>query len=201
MFSIIIKIILHENENENVNDGNFQRYESIFEAVNSGDLNRVKTLVGGNPEAVKAKCPFSGKTQLHVVVTCGHLDIVEELVKLMNDEDLMIPRKDNYTVLAAAIEIRNESIAKCLIGRNQELLVTKSFNLPVVQAVIFGQQDLAHYLYRVTPPDALTEQENGLYGVELTSACMYRKYFALHRYPLAFAEAFPTFVLDSPCTD
>ncbi|EXB44304.1 Kinase D-interacting substrate of 220 kDa [Morus notabilis] len=158
---------------------NFRQHRLLFDAVRHGNWETAKTYLHQHPDAVRARIDISGKTPLHVAVSDGHLHIVEELVQLMTEEDLLTRRKDGFTVLAAAIEIGNISIAKCLIRKNKKLLSIerRSSEIPVIIAVRLNFHEMARYLYTETPEEDLKLRDNGKIGSFLISECIYRNHF------------------------
>lgn len=56
-------------------------------------------FISSDPEAVIAQISISGSTALHIAIFEGHSNIVDELVKIMSEENLKIKDTDDYTVL------------------------------------------------------------------------------------------------------
>ena len=56
-------------------------------------------FVSSDPEAVIAQISISGSTALHIAIFEGRMNIVDELVKIMSEENLKIKDTDDYTVL------------------------------------------------------------------------------------------------------
>ncbi|EXB44300.1 Ankyrin repeat-containing protein [Morus notabilis] len=177
---------------------NFRQHRLLFDAVRHGNWETAKTYLHQHPDAVRARINISGKTPLHVAVSDGHLHIVEELVQLMTEEDLLTRRKDGFTVLAAAIEIGNISITKCLIRKNKKLLSIerRSSEIPVIIAVRLNFHEMARYLYTETPEEDLKLRDNGKTGSFLISECIYRNHFDI---PIHLLERSPglAIILDS----
>ena len=160
------------------NDG-FQRYRPFFNAVRDNDWNAAKTFLDQHPDALRATIAFSGKNALHVAITAGHESIVEELVELMTEQDLEMKNSYGSTVLSTAIkETASVAIAKCLIGKNKKLLSISNerHDLPVIEAVRLNQQEMARYIYSVTPEEDLLSRENGTQGSNLIFRSMNSKY-------------------------
>ena len=157
----------------------FQRYEPFFKAVYRGHWDTAKLFLDQHPEAVRVRIPGLGKNALHVAVTEEHLQVVEGLSGRMTEQDVEMQRNDGFTVLAAAIEVGNLAIAKCLIGKNKRLIsfIQQAYGLPVVHAVVSGQKHMVHYLYAATPVDDLILPDEGRRGASLLSQCIFVQHF------------------------
>ncbi|XP_057987891.1 protein ACCELERATED CELL DEATH 6 isoform X2 [Hevea brasiliensis] len=64
------------------------QYRSLYKAIEKGDWDKTKDCLSGNPNDVRTKISLMGLNALQVAVLAGKLKIVDELVKLMSDEDL-----------------------------------------------------------------------------------------------------------------
>ncbi|KAL5578712.1 hypothetical protein UlMin_011154 [Ulmus minor] len=103
----------------------------------------------------------SQNTILHLASLAGEVDLVNKLVELMKEKDLEIKDKDGYTALAKASINGDERIAQCMVEKNGKLvsIPTGTKLLPVVIAIMYGNKEMAAYLYSKTPSNDLT---NGL---------------------------------------
>ncbi len=74
--------------------------------------------------------------------------------------------KDGYTALAKASINGDKRIAQCMVQKNKELvsIPTGTKLLPVVIAVMYGNKEMASYLYNVTPKEYLTNKDNKAKG-------------------------------------
>ena len=52
-------------------------------------------FISSNPEAVIAQISISGSTALHIAIFEGHINIVDELVKILSEENLKIKYTDD----------------------------------------------------------------------------------------------------------
>ncbi|KAF4350227.1 hypothetical protein F8388_016278 [Cannabis sativa] len=108
------------------------KYRPFFNDVINGNLKEVRDFIikekennnnnNNNNAIMKVTLPGSGKNALHVAISGGQLQIVQVLVKNMSDEEIYMKRKDDLTVLHAAVEIGNIEIAECLVSRQKGLL-------------------------------------------------------------------------------
>ena len=146
----------------------------FFSAVYRGDWETAQIFLVQHPNAVRARLPGLGKNALHIAVTEEHLHIVEGLVERMTEQDVQMERKDGFTALAAAIEVGNLPIAKCLIKKNKILIsiANRLYGLPAEHAVVSGQRHMVHYLYSATPAEDLTSRNQGKDGASLLSQCI-----------------------------
>ena len=114
--------------------------------------------------------PIHGSTALHVAIFAGRMNIVEELVKIMSEEDLKIKDARDNTVLGYCAIVGNIRMAECIIGKSRTLLSIGNGChdlIPVVKALTFNPNgtEMARYLYTETPLEDLkpgeTESING----------------------------------------
>ena len=165
-----------ESDNEgNIDDG-FEFYMDFYKALQIGNWNAAEEFLYRHPKAINAKITATGKTALRVAAEAGHVHIVEELVKLMTAENLEI--KDIYgfgfTALAWATYFGNYRIAKCMLGKNENLIsIGDDFGtIPVVLALKNGHLRLARYLYVLTPSEILMP-ERGTMGATVVCEAIY----------------------------
>ena len=52
-------------------------------------------FVSSDPEAVIAQISISGSTAIHIAIFEGHMNIVDELVKILSEENLKIKYTDD----------------------------------------------------------------------------------------------------------
>ncbi|PON72656.1 Transmembrane protein [Parasponia andersonii] len=178
----------------------FRENRLFFKAVMSGDLNKLNKFIEQNEGLLSARIPSSGKNALHVAINAGHVHIARRLISLMSKDELEVKRNDGLTVLHAAVETGNIEIAKCLVKKNSQLTVScaeiedierhshissmaTTHNVyseftytPLLQAVIYGQAEMAHYLYSITSKEFLEEELDGTQGSALITQCIFRKY-------------------------
>ncbi|KAL5568432.1 hypothetical protein UlMin_025007, partial [Ulmus minor] len=165
--------------NEN-NDEHTQEYNRFFNNVGKGNWTATQEFIRLHPEAVRITSPTFNQTALHVAVTFGHLHIVEKLVNLMTPKDLARKENEhNETAFQIAIKTGNISMAKCMVGKNQNLLsIACSDNIiPIVNAVISGQKPMARYLYPLTVQQGVLFSHNGRHGAYLMIQCINNKMF------------------------
>lgn len=126
-----------------------------------------------HPEAVRMRYQKNGYTGLHIAAGTGAAKAVEEMVQLMEEEDLEIKDNAGQTAFyhALTVPLGNNRIVDCLVRKNKALVYTgvnfpphENVN-PVRVAVSCSNWEVANYLYRLTPKEAL-KPENGRVEVE-----------------------------------
>ncbi|KAK4593421.1 hypothetical protein RGQ29_017506 [Quercus rubra] len=152
-------------------------YVDLYKSLQIGDWNAAKEFLNGHPPAISAKITVRGETALHVAAEAGHVHIVEELVKQMSKENLEIKDSDDFTALARAAYNGNYHMAKCMLGKNENLIsITamsdKKERTPLYAALTNGHVRLARYLYLLTPLEILMP-ENGSTGATVVCAAIY----------------------------
>ncbi|XP_054812305.1 uncharacterized protein LOC129313336 isoform X2 [Prosopis cineraria] len=132
--------------------------EDLNDALCGNNWRGVKTILDQNPNALTAKIAASGRTALHVAAMFGHVNIVEELLKLVPPESLGTGDSHGNTALALATITGSIQVAKCLIEKNRDVVGIPNArdNLPVIRAFHFAFLAMGRYLYSKTPSEYLT---------------------------------------------
>ena len=84
---------------ESDENGGFSQYASFEKNIRKGEWDAANQFISSNPEAVTEIISVSGCTALHLAIFEGRMNIVDELVKIMSEENLKIKDTDDYTVL------------------------------------------------------------------------------------------------------
>ena len=160
----------------NIDDDGVEIFMDLYKALQIGDWNAAEEFLNRHPQAIMSKITVLGKTALHVAAEAGHVHIVEELVKLMPEENLEIKDCDGFTALALAAYFGNYRIAECMLRMNENLISIEDDdgNIPVVLALLNGHLKLARYLYLLTPPEILLP-DNGTMGATVVCQAIYNK--------------------------
>ena len=169
-------------EMENNENSAFRQYLSFEKHIRKGNWDAANQFLSSHPsEAVCEKTsPWSSKA-LHIAVFAGHTHIVEELVKIMSEENLKIKDEERYTVLGNCALVGNIQMVKCIIGKSQALLSIgngcEEF-IPVVVALTYNSNriDIARYLYSETPQEDLMPGKS-INGATFITRAMYSKAF------------------------
>ncbi|KAI5578295.1 hypothetical protein BDE02_08G019300 [Populus trichocarpa] len=130
---------------------------ALYKHAHKGDWDATKNYLHQYPNAKKAKIKPYGRTALHVAACAGHLKVVEELVKMMSEEELEIQDNHGNTALSSAAIVGIRKMAECLVSKNKNLVtfVNEDGRIPLVEACIGSHKDMALYLYSVTPIEFL----------------------------------------------
>ncbi|XP_020413794.1 uncharacterized protein LOC18787954 isoform X2 [Prunus persica] len=146
----------------------YNQYKPLFDAVWSGDSNKATEFLTLHPNAVRARIPSTNSIALHMATELEHEHIVEELVRLMSEEDLEITDNGGWTALSVAANRGNLKMVECMVRKSKKILSipTTSNQTPIILASINEQWDVVYYLYSVTPLQDLMP-EKGPYGAGL----------------------------------
>ncbi|KAL0430692.1 UNVERIFIED_CONTAM: hypothetical protein Sradi_0695200 [Sesamum radiatum] len=164
-----------EEEAQAQDTGNkeYLKYESLYKAIEAGDLRRTQRLVDENPDAVRARVSSHKDTALHVAILSGQLKIAEHLVSKMEAADLELTNEYEATGLSLAAVCGAKNLAEAMIRKNRNLLrIGKGHEdgqLPVIVAALYGQKRMVRYLYKLTPKSELSP-EKGENGVKLLNS-------------------------------
>ncbi|CAN6708881.1 unnamed protein product [Malus baccata var. baccata] len=160
------------NREENSDDIRRQQYQTFFAAVRRGDLRTTKELFRQHTDA-RTHMDSLG-TALHNAVIFGHEKIVEELVKLMTDEELAIKDSDGWTALAYAAR-DNLKMVECMVTKNAKLVGIAEEGrqmLPILIAAMYDRWDIVRYLYSHTE-DLMADK--GTDGSQLLVFCLFAR--------------------------
>jgi hypothetical protein len=171
---------------------------ALYKHAHKGDWDATKNYLHQYPNAKKAKIKPYGGTALHVAASAGNLTIVEELVKMMSEEELEIQDDEGSTALFSAATVGITKMAECLVSKNKNLVtfVNAQKKIPLVQACISDCKDMALYLYSVTPFEFL-RQDNGNHGSYFLQCAIGAQMLGKRLYPLI--TYFPFFVYLFSC--
>ncbi len=70
--------------------------DEIHDAAKAGDVQKVKSLLGANPELVNCRIRNSGVTPIHVAAQCGHKNVVEILMANKADAKAKVNTESPY---------------------------------------------------------------------------------------------------------
>ncbi len=143
----------------------FLGQRSFFDAVELGDLHRVKSLLADQPKLI-GSTTFLGNTGLHVAVTAGHLDIVELLINAGSDVNA---KGDSATPLHLAAASGNVPIASALLNAGAQVnsLGFRHNETPLHVAALHGRAEVARLLLE---QGANADAENMLHETPLQIA-------------------------------
>ncbi|XP_028792304.1 uncharacterized protein LOC114748115 [Neltuma alba] len=112
----------------------------LYNAICANNWEAAKEFLERHPGALTAKLTATNGTPLHVAALFGHLEIVEELVRLTSPEFLEIVDDYGSTPLAIAASTGVIQIAKCMLNKNRNILGIPDlrYHLPVALAIGAG---------------------------------------------------------------
>ncbi|XP_028805687.1 ankyrin repeat-containing protein ITN1-like [Neltuma alba] len=144
----------------------------LYNDICSNNLEAAKQILEQHSSAWTAKLTATNGTPLHVAALFGHVELVEEMVKLASPEFLEIVDDYGSTRLAIAASTGDTEIVKCMLDKNRNLLEIPDLrlHLPVALAIGAGQKEMGRFLYRETTLEVLKPQ-NGYLGSRLLRAC------------------------------
>lgn len=118
--------------------------KAIRTAINLGDINEVKKIIGDDKEILNTMTSFG--TWLHIAAKTGRLEIVKYLIEKGIDIDAR-----GGTFDASALNLASGSghleIVKYLIGAGAELDVSLAKRNPLFGAVYGGHKEVVEYLF------------------------------------------------------
>ncbi|XP_020415689.1 uncharacterized protein LOC18783198 [Prunus persica] len=161
------------NNNDDESDVN---YAPLYDSLKRGDWNAAKEFIDRHPEALTHRGSSSGGTALHEAIERKQLHIVEELLKLMTEEDLEIEDDNGCTAFFYALQKGMAAIVAKMVKKNKSLVTMRFTNVtgnrtPVLVAYTLGHWEIARFLYSLTPIHVLTQDNSGRDGAQLISNC------------------------------
>ncbi|XP_008229300.2 PREDICTED: uncharacterized protein LOC103328663 isoform X3 [Prunus mume] len=137
----------------------------LHKAAIKGDWDSAKRILTNNPTLLSASITKGWQTALHIAAGARHIHFVEELVKMMDEEDLALQDKKENTALSLAAEAGSIEIAKIMIQKNKFLptIQTGKGPTPLFKAALLGQSGMACYLYPKTYPTLNETNRNALF--------------------------------------
>ena len=119
------------------------------------------------------------EARLYTLLSLKDMNIVEELVKIMSEENLKLKNRGGYTVLGYCAIVGNIQMAKCIIGKSRSLFSIGNGSedlIPVVLALTYNPHgtEMARYLYSETPLEDLMPR-NGFNGAMFITRAIYSK--------------------------
>lgn len=143
-------------------DDGYLMYGDLCKAVRRGNWTTAREFLEREPNAVGARITHKGYTALHIAVAAGHSHVVDELVKLMPEDNLETLDYDGFSALTEAAVGGKKAIAQCMLSKNKKLISIASSTgiLPVNTAISFGHVETARYLYYLTPPEDLMPERS-----------------------------------------
>ncbi|MDH5744262.1 MAG: ankyrin repeat domain-containing protein [Candidatus Aminicenantes bacterium] len=112
----------------------------IHDAVQNGDLTKVKTLISNNKELINMKSE-KGLTPLHLAVQNGSQEIVEFLIS--QGADINAKDSEGNTPLLTALAFKKTDTAKFLLSKGADVKIKNAQDEPpVILALMHGLNEL-----------------------------------------------------------
>ncbi|XP_021274693.1 uncharacterized protein LOC110409610 isoform X2 [Herrania umbratica] len=142
------------------------------------------------PYAVREKITLKDDTALHVAVLAGKEEIVKELVRRMEKDDLELKNNMGETAFSIATINESKEMVRAMVEKNSNLVTVKNAYgaIPVVVASLFSARDMVRFLYFKTPEEILKPENGDRSGATLLNSLIADGIFdlalsLLKRYP------------------
>ncbi|CAN6695393.1 unnamed protein product [Malus baccata var. baccata] len=125
----------------------------LYKAAMEGNWETTKGILNINPALLTASITKGWQTVLHVAAGAkNNIQIVAELVNMIDEDDLALQDKKGNTALSFAAAAGTVEIADILIRKNRFLPTIPGGEgmTPLYMAALFGQSEMATYLYPKT---------------------------------------------------
>ncbi|XP_076923326.1 uncharacterized protein LOC143585417 [Bidens hawaiensis] len=134
----------------------------LYNASISGDWKSANRILSARKELVRFSITETHETALHIAASTQNTEFVEELVKIMEEEDLELQNKNGNTALSLAAIAGNQKLSQLMVDKNDRLLTIPGSEgmMPLYTAVLFRNYDTVKYLY---------EKSNKMTGENWTS--------------------------------
>lgn len=177
-----------ENENES-----YKKYGELYLAVRRGNWNAVQEFLEREPDALTAKINWKYQTPLYVAAAAGQVHVAKKLVEKLPEEKLEMQDYYGYTAITETVMRGNHELTECILNKNKKLIsITNHMgNLPLIQAIYYGQLEMARYLYSLTPLDDLLPAKD-YNGPNFFTYCIYTGTLGTHqssKQPVLFLHA------------
>ncbi|KAI4332612.1 hypothetical protein L6164_017507 [Bauhinia variegata] len=131
-----------------------QIYVPLYNLALEGNWKEASRVLREHPKLLMAAITNGWKTILLVAAGTDHVRFVEEVVKLMGEDELELQDYNGNTALFSAATTGNLKIGEILISKNESLptIRSKESVFPVQLAALQGQSEMAWYLYETTFP-------------------------------------------------
>ncbi|XP_028763109.1 uncharacterized protein LOC114721461 [Neltuma alba] len=177
-------------EDEERNTEEVAEEDRLCKAICDNKWEIAKAFLEEKPYALTSKITASGKTPFHVAALFGHVHIMEELLKLLENPEFLETVDDfgNTPLLIATVNGSIE-VAKCLVDKNSYLLCIPNYStyeLPVTSAFVSGHHEMGRYLYSQTPLEYLQPRYLGRpLGPTLLRRCLQTQCFDIAHHLLS----------------
>jgi ankyrin repeat protein len=125
-------------------DGDAGRALDIFQAVQEGDIKRLKQVLHYWPECVRLRWGPSELTPLHMAISAGNLALAELLVDA--NADVNAPTREGRMPLHQAVGRADAGLVALLVSHEADLKVKSQGQSPVQAAEAAGYDDIVEVI-------------------------------------------------------
>lgn len=158
----------------------YKAYESLYNAINDGNLEGIKDIIAREPNAISAEISSHGDTALHVAILAGHIKIAYELINKMQAAHMEKANEFGATPLSLAAISGDTKLAKAIVKKNFKLVTIANEHddgqLPVIVASEYDRKHMVEYLYSVTPKEELNP-DKGTNGATLLNSLITAEFY------------------------
>ncbi|XWS29395.1 hypothetical protein CRYUN_Cryun24cG0025900 [Craigia yunnanensis] len=156
----------------NEGESNVFQYDALYRAIENGDLGTVQMFLGMKPYIVRERITLKDDTALHVAVLAGKEEIVKELVRRMEKDELELKNNMGETAFSIATINESKEMVRVMVEKNNNLLTVKNTYgaIPVVVASLFSAKEMVRYLYDKTPNEILKPENKDRSGATLLNS-------------------------------
>ncbi|KAJ7969320.1 Ankyrin repeat-containing protein [Quillaja saponaria] len=124
----------------------------LYKAALRGDWKAARSYFTKDITMLNASITKGWETVLHIAAGANHVHFVEELVKLMDENDLALKDYKGNTAFCFAAAVGNIEITEIMRQKNQNLPTIRGGAgvTPLYMSILQGQREMALYLYPKT---------------------------------------------------
>lgn len=167
----------------------------LYKAALKGDWEAAKSIIDNDRSILTASIAKGWQTVLHLTAGTEYVQFVEELARMMKEDDLELQDRKGNTALCFAAVSGNVKVAKAMIRKNPSLATIRGGGgrTPLFLAALFGHSEMAWYLYPITEQNCLPRERadifftcinTGLYGMHKLKLIYFLVYILF--FPLIF---------------
>lgn len=123
----------------------------LYKYALADNWDAAKVILLDNKNLLRTGIAQGQPTVLHVAAGANNVKFVREVVKLMDNNDLVLQDYKGNTALCFAATVGNVEIAKIMVAKNQSLPTIRGGHglTPLHLAALHGRSDMAWYLYHL----------------------------------------------------
>uniref|UniRef100_A0A803QF84 Ankyrin repeat-containing protein n=1 Tax=Cannabis sativa TaxID=3483 RepID=A0A803QF84_CANSA len=124
----------------------------LYYAILKNDTRTVLKIIKNNSALLRTAITRAEETVLHIAAGAKHVQLVKELVKLMEENDLALQDCKGNTAFCYATISGSIDIAIILMNKNKNLPLIRGGQgmTPLYMATLFGHNKMSWFLYPIT---------------------------------------------------